>query len=156
VRRATYTSYLTGTLLLVLCTLGWLAITRAFAASARAAHSVNVTDEAHLHMTHSDGSALSEEGPAKGALPGTVRVSFRIGATVSGSFTIYPRGGGSISGRGSGAVRSAGTYASFGGSMSATGGTGRYVHAHGHGGFYGVVNRRTDAVTIQTTGTLSY
>ena len=40
--------------------------------------------------------------------------------------------------------------------MSITRGTGRYVHAHGSGGFYGVLNRKTYALTVQTTGRLSY
>jgi hypothetical protein len=117
---------------------------------------LNVTDEAHLHVTHSSGSLLQEEGDARGALPGTVRVSFRVGVSVSGSFTIYPRGGGSISGTGSARLRSGGRYASFGGSISVNHGTGRYAHAHGTGGFYGTVDRRNNALLIQTTGRLSY
>src|SRR5581483_5810265 len=122
----------------------------------RAARTVNVADEAHLHITHSSGETLEEEGRAAGALPGTVRVRFRIGATISGTFTIYPQGGGSISGHGTGRLHSSGTYASFGGTTSVDHGTGRYAHIHGHGGFYGLVNRRNDALLIQTTGRLSY
>jgi hypothetical protein len=124
--------------------------------AARAARTLNVTDEAHLRLTGSSGSILLEEGPLSGALPGTVRVRFTVSASISGSFTIYPRGGGSISGNGSARLHSTGTYASFGGSMSVSHGTGRYAHAHGHGGFYGTVNRNTDALVIQTTGRLAY
>lgn len=40
--------------------------------------------------------------------------------------------------------------------MSVNHGTGRYAHARGHGSFYGTVNRRTNALVIQTTGSLSY
>jgi hypothetical protein len=40
--------------------------------------------------------------------------------------------------------------------LTITHGTGRYGRAHGHGGFYGVINRANDAVTVQTTGTLAY
>jgi len=123
---------------------------------ASSARTLNVTDEAHMHLTGTAGSVLIEEGSAKGALPGTVKVRFTVGATVSGSFTIYPRGGGAISGEGSAQLHSTGTYASFGGSMSVNHGSGRFAHAHGHGGFYGTVNRRTDALVIQTTGRLSY
>jgi hypothetical protein len=143
------------TLGLVLATWACLASAPVMA-SARAARTLNATDEAHLHLTGTSGSLFSEEGPAKGALPGTVKVRFTVTATVSGSFTIYPRGGGSISGHGSARLHSTGTYASFGGSMSVSHGTGRYAHAHGSGGFYGVLDRRTDALTIQTTGKLSY
>lgn len=123
---------------------------------ARTARTLNVTDEAHLHVTHSDGELLEEQGPATGALPGTVNVRFRIGASVWGTFTIYPRGGGSISGQGSGRLHSAGAYASFGGTTSVDHGTGPYARVHGQGGFYGTVNRRTNALVIQTTGRLSY
>jgi hypothetical protein len=123
---------------------------------ARSARTLNATDEAQLHLTGTSGSLFLEEGSAKGALPGTVKVRFTVAATVSGSFTIYPLGGGSIIGHGSARLHSTGTYASFGGSMSVNHGTGRYVHAHGSGGFYGILNRRTDALTIQTTGRLSY
>jgi hypothetical protein len=126
------------------------------APAARVAHTLNVADEAHLRLTGTQGEVLLEEGPAKGALPGTVKVRFNVGATVSGSFTIYPRGGGTISGRGTARLHSTGTYASFGGTMYVSHGTGRYAHAHGHGGFYGTLNRRTNALVIQTTGRLSY
>ncbi len=36
------------------------------------------------------------------------------------------------------------------------GATGRYANAHRHGGFYGVIDRNTYALTVQRTGTLSY
>jgi hypothetical protein len=129
---------------------------RAAVLPARTARTLNATDEAHLHLTGTSGEILEEEGPATGALPGTVKVRFTVGTTVSGSFTIYPHGGGSISGRGSARLHSTGLYASFGGSMSVSHGTGRYAHAHGHGGFYGTVNRNTDALVVQTTGRLAY
>jgi hypothetical protein len=34
---------------------------------------------------------------------------------------------------------------SFAGTLTVSRGTGRYAHAHGHGGFYGVINRKTYA-----------
>jgi hypothetical protein len=123
---------------------------------ASAARILDVTDEAHLHVIHTNGELLEEEGPAKGALPGIVRMRFHIGSTVTGTFTIYPRSGGSITGRGSARLNSTGLYASFGGSVSVSNGTGRYTHIHGHGGFYGTVNRHTDALVVQTTGRLTY
>jgi hypothetical protein len=123
--------------------------------AARAAHVVNVKDEAHLHLTGTNGSLLLEEGPATGAIPGTVKASFVIAANVTATFTIYAHGG-SISGRGTGALHSTGLYSSFGGSLKVTGGTGRYKHAHGSGGLYGAINRKTYALTVQTTGQLTY
>jgi hypothetical protein len=136
-----------------------LACVRAADASsvhAKAARTLNVTDEAHLHLTGASGEQLEEEGPATGALPGKARAQFVVGSSVNGSFTFYPRGGGSITGHGSARLHSTGTNASFSGSLSVSHGTGRYAHAHGAGGFDGTVNRNTDALTVKTTGRLSY
>jgi hypothetical protein len=134
----------------------WSAPVSSAALSARAARSLNVADEAHLHVVHTNGELLIEEGPATGALPGTVRARFRVGSQVTGTFTIYPHGGGSITGQGSARLHSTGTYASFAGTATVNYGTGRYRHAHGHGGFYGIVNRHTNALVVQTTGRLTY
>jgi hypothetical protein len=124
--------------------------------TARSARAVSVKDEGHLHSVKTSGSELIEEGQIMGTIPGKVRVDFNIGATVSATFTIYVTGGGSISGHGSGALHSTSVYSTFGGSLQVTRGTGRYAHAHGHGGLYGAINRKTYAITVQTTGTLYY
>ena len=63
---------------------------------------------------------------------------------------------GAIRGHGAGKLRSAGRYATFGGWLQITGGSGRYAHARGNGGLYGAINRDTDALTVQTTGTISF
>jgi hypothetical protein len=127
-------------------------------AGGRAAHALSVKDEGHLHMVSSSGSDLVEEGAVTGTIPGTVRVNFNIGPTVYASFTIYVHGGGSISGSGHGTLHSTSAYSTFGGSLSVTHGTGRYSHAHGTGGLYGAINRRSSTypMTVQTTGTLYY
>ncbi len=122
---------------------------------ATAARAVHLSATAHLHYVSSKGSYLIEEGPASGPLAGTVKARLRVTAEISGTFTFYPRGG-SIRGRGSGTLHESGTYASFGGSLKIQGGTGRYAHAHGTGRVYGVYNRETLGLTIQTTGNLSY
>ena len=78
-----------------------------------------------------------------------------VGSTVIASFTIQTRYG-TIYGSGRAALHSSGRYASFGGSLSVSHGTGSYAHAHGGGKLYGVIDRRTSALTVQTVGTLSY
>jgi hypothetical protein len=122
---------------------------------ARFAHTLNVTDTARLHYIKELGSTLLDEGSATGALPGKVSVRFNVGASVAATFTIYAKGG-AIVGHGSGVLHGTGVTVSFGGTMTVSHGTGRYAHAHGHGGFYGVINRKNYAATVQTTGTLTY
>lgn len=129
---------------------------------AAAARALNVTDTAELHKTGEAGASIIDQGKAKGTLPGNVRVAFNVGVAVSATFSITTHSG-SISGHGSGTLNEAkhkpghiNIYASFGGTMKVTHGTGRYAHAHGTGGFYGVINRENYSVTLQTTGTLSY
>lgn len=129
---------------------------RAASVRAHAARTLNVTDEAHLHLLSTSGEVLEEEGPATGALPGKVKARFDVSTSITGSFVFYPSGGGSITGHGSARLHSTGTYASFGGTLAVSHGTGRYAHAHGSGGLYGTVNRRTNALIVQTTGKLSY
>jgi hypothetical protein len=124
---------------------------------ARAARTLKVNDTGHLHLLHASGSILTEEGTVSGTLPGTAKVRLDVGENVTASFTIHVRGGGSITGRGSAALHSSGRYSSFGGTLSVTGGTGRFAHAHGAGKLYGVIERRSDSLTVQTReGTLHY
>lgn len=126
-------------------------------ATARAARPLNATDEAHMHyLKHkSTSTLLYEEGSAHGTLPGSMRAYCSLGATFTANFTLYTNGG-SISGHGAATPHGGGLYESFAGTLTVTGGTGRYTHAHGHAGLYGVFDRRTYALTVQTTGSLSY
>ena len=121
------------------------------------AHSERLAVVAHLHYVAARGSYVFEEGRASGALAGTVSARIRITAEISGSFTFYSRGG-SVRGYGSAKLNESGSYASFGGTLTVLGGTGRYSHARGSGRLYGVYNRRSPRLelTIQTTGDLSY
>lgn len=122
---------------------------------AHAARVLNATDTAHLHYVSSSGSLLFDEGKATGTLPGSMRVHLDLGTTFTGTFTIYTSGG-SIEGHGSAAPHGSGTYESFSGELTVTGGSGRYAHAHGHGGLYGTFDRDNYALVIKTTGSLSY
>jgi hypothetical protein len=122
---------------------------------ARAARSLRASDTAHLHYVSVSGSLLYEEGQATGTLPGSMHVRFDVGAKLSGSFTIYTRGG-SISGHGEATPHGAGTYESFSGTLVVTGGTGRFAHARGRTGLSGTFDRANYALLVQTTGTLSY
>lgn len=122
---------------------------------AREAQSLKANDAAHLHRVHRGGEDITEEGQASGTLPGKVVVSLVVGATVEAKFTITTSAG-TISGYGSGRPKGRPAEPSFAGTMTVTRGTGRYAHVHGHGGFYGTLNRSTYRMVVQTTGTLSY
>jgi hypothetical protein len=121
----------------------------------RYSRALSVNDTGHLHLLKTFGSVLVEEGFAGGTLPGEAKVHLVVGTTVTASFTIQAKSG-TIYGSGRAALHSSGRYASFGGSLSVSRGTGSYARAHGVGKLYGVIDRRTSALTVQTVGTLSY
>jgi tetraprenyl-beta-curcumene synthase len=122
---------------------------------ARASRSLRASDEAHLRYVSASGSTLYETGRARGTLPGAMRVHMQVGPTFSGSFTIYASGG-AIAGRGSAVPHGVGVYESFAGSLTVTGGSGRFRHARGTAKLYGTFDRNTYALVIQTAGVLRY
>jgi hypothetical protein len=123
--------------------------------AARPARTLSIADTAKMHYTGGSGSLLHESGAVSGGLPGRMQADCDVGATLSTSFTIYASGG-TIEGHGTATPHGSGAYESFAGTIVVTGGAGRYAHARGHGHLYGVFNRRNYAMTVQTTGTLSY
>ncbi|HXB64627.1 MAG TPA: hypothetical protein VNV42_07105 [Solirubrobacteraceae bacterium] len=114
-----------------------------------------MTDTAKLHYTKHTGSQLLEEGSAQGALPGNMHARLTIGATFTATFTIHTHNG-TIEGHGTATPHGSGLTESFTGTLTITGGTGRYTHAHGHAALSGTFNRRTYALVLKTTGSLSY
>jgi hypothetical protein len=120
------------------------------------ARGLRAVDTADLHRVSCSCDEVLEIGEAKGSLPGTVHADVSVGAPIVFRFTIAVRGGGTISGEGSGKPSGNPAEPSFAGTMRVTRGTGRYLHAHGKGGFYGIISRSTYAAVMQTTGTLSY
>jgi hypothetical protein len=131
--------------------------TGAGAPTAQAAKTINVTENADLHLVRRSGSTLYEEGTATGTLPGRVTARFKVTLTeVSGQVTIYPRGGGSLTINVVGYPRSTGVRARFAGSMAVRKGTGRFANAVGSGTFDGVVNRRTWDADVTAKARLTY
>jgi hypothetical protein len=124
---------------------------------AHAARTISATDTANLSWvkSKSKGSHLYEEGEAHGTLPGKVIANANLGPPFTANVTIYTSAW-SIRGHGTATPHASGLYESFAGTLTVTGGTGRYAHAHGHAGLYGVFNRRTYDLKVQTTGSLSY
>jgi hypothetical protein len=131
---------------------------RSSSPSAHAARVLNVRDEGRLHYVRSSGEQIIDEGHATGSFPGWVKVRFLYNGepTVGARFTIYGRGG-SISARGTARLSSpTSSRPSFHGSMTITGGSGRYAHVHGSGELFGVYYRRSYALTVQAIGKLPY
>ncbi len=124
-------------------------------ATARTGRMLSVHDVAKLHLVNADGNTLIEEGRAYGNLPGTARVTLSFnGSTVTSRFTFHLAGG-AISGRGRASLHSgSGHFESFGGSAAIAGGTGRYAHISGNGGFYGVFDRSNSNAEVQVIGKL--
>ncbi|MCL2769727.1 MAG: hypothetical protein FWD42_06400 [Solirubrobacterales bacterium] len=116
-----------------------------------------VTDSAHLTLVHANGNTLVERGRASGGLPGPVEVWLTLRNGIASSrFTIHTTGG-TLSGRGTGRLKTGnGGYDSFGGSVAVVGGTGRFRAARGRGGLYGSIYRVTDALSVVVVGELHY
>jgi hypothetical protein len=126
--------------------------------SAHAARVLNVRDEGRLHYIKSSGSVIIDEGRASGTFPGWVKVRFTYDGepTVGARFTITGSHG-SISARGTARLSSPTSPSpSFHGTMSITGGTGRYAGVHGRGELFGVYYRRSYGLTVQAIGKLPY
>ncbi len=132
---------------------------RASLVPAHAARLLVIDDTAHMTITNpsSASATLVEEGRATGSLAGTVRARLTVGAnSVTAGFTIYLNGG-TISGHSTAHLNPGkGEYASFGGSLGVSHGSGRYAHASGGGALYGTINRNTDNATVQVVGNLHY
>ena len=125
---------------------------------AHAARVLNVRDEGRLHYIRSSGEQVIDEGHATGTFPGWVKVRFVYNGepTVGARFTIYGSGG-SVSARGTARLSSPTSPSpSFKGTLTITGGSGRYAHVHGGGQLYGVYYRRSYALTVQAIGKLPY
>jgi hypothetical protein len=124
--------------------------------AAASARTISGADTAHLELRHQDESLLLEEGKATGVLPGRMRAQLKVAQhQFSGTCTIYTDGS-SITGHGVATPKGAGRYQSFKGTLTITGGTGRFRGAHGQTGLYGTFDRITFSIVIQTTGNFSY
>jgi hypothetical protein len=125
---------------------------------AHAARVLNVRDDGRLHYIKSSGEVIIDEGHATGSFPGWVKVRFLYNGepAVSARFTIYGSAG-TVSARGTARLSSPTSPSpSFHGTMTITGGSGRYAHVHGGGELYGVYYRRSYALTVQAIGKLPY
>lgn len=127
--------------------------------SAKAAGSLNLSDSANLSLNNHKGVELKESGTAKGNLPGKIYIQLRLASahSVTAKIQVYPS-------RGSVAASASATYrvvtsssASFAGTLTITGGSGRYSKAKGSRlSFSGTVHRPSDSVSVHVSGKMSY
>jgi hypothetical protein len=132
-----------------------ISIVVAIPATSAAASTIHGLATAHLHLAKAEGSTLIETGPVSGVLVGRAEARLKTGATYSAEFTMSTAAG-TITGIGRATPSKAGRYQSFRGSFKALSGTKRYAHIRGEAQLYGVFDRRTDSVVVQTVGTLTY
>lgn len=133
-----------------------LAVAAGLAAAPAHAKTIKVVEHVRLSLVRQSGSTLDLRGTARGTLSGDVLARFDVRLlSVTGLVTIYPKGGGSLSFSVSGHARSTAVRARFSGSVTVTGGSGRWAGAKGRGTFSGVVNRRTWAATATVRARIS-
>lgn len=126
--------------------------------SATAAKTLVFNVNSNLHLIGRPGHVLNEKGTFTGSQSGTIAIRFTSVTSTSGgaSFTAYSSSGGSVSGTTSTKGRVVGAKVYFTGTMSITGGTGRWSHASGRGlKFSGVVDRHNFHASTQMQGSIS-
>jgi hypothetical protein len=136
-----------------------VAATAYAAPTAVIARTISLNESAHLHSTGKPQEFyLNEEGSATGTIKGTIYIHLHIANNhggVTAEVNIYPHGG-SLSGHGSANYQVEGADAAFSGKLTITRGTGSYSGAHASNlRFTGTITRRTDAVAVQLSGSLS-
>jgi hypothetical protein len=125
---------------------------------ATAARTLAFNINSNVHLAGRPGHVLNERGTFSGSQSGTIEIRFTSVSRRSGeaTFAAYSSRGGSVSGRASTRGHVVGATVYFTGSMTITGGTGRWAHASGRGlGFSGAVDRHTFNATTHTQGAIN-
>jgi hypothetical protein len=131
--------------------------TSAGAVRARPARTLSLSETGRLRLTSHHSFTLNERGSASGTIPGTIYIRLNVVSTnrVTAEVSIYPSDG-SLTGHASASYHPSGAAATFSGTMSISGGSGRYSHARGSNlSFTGAVQRSNDAVTVHLSGIIS-
>jgi hypothetical protein len=121
------------------------------------ARTSTLNESGRLHLTSKQGFTLNEQGSASGTITGAIYIHLHLTSTskVTADVSIYPSAG-SLSGSGSATYRVEGGYAVFSGTLAITRGSGKYAHARASAlRFTGTIQRRSDAVSVRLSGSLS-
>jgi hypothetical protein len=123
---------------------------------ARDARTVDLVENAQLHLIHEAGSTLNEKGQATGTFNAPVTCQLTLSANhVTAAFVVYPRGG-SISGIAHAHFIVKGSTAYYGGTFVITHGSGSYKHASGKNlGISGTINRQNFSMTVKAHGQMN-
>jgi hypothetical protein len=116
-----------------------------------------MNETAQLRVLSRRGIIFNEQGPASGTFRCTLTLRLTAKVThVSIQFSANPSGG-TLRGEGSANVQPEGAIGRVTGTVSITGGSGRYAHAHGSRlAITGTVNRHNYNLSIRVTGTMYY
>lgn len=151
---------------LVLVITALLAITASAVSDAVASHSAPAAQaataltfdiHARLHLVRKAGHVLNEQGSFTGTQSGTIAVRFASVNVVSGSatFAAYSAQGGSVNGRAN-IKGHVGATVYFTGTVTITGGTGRWAHASGRNlRFIGTVDPNNFHASAHIEGTIN-
>jgi cytoskeletal protein RodZ len=127
--------------------------------TATASTTVAVADKGELHLVHAVGNTLIEEGQATGTLPGIAQVKLDVNTAkgVATASVRLTRPDGTLASHSSGRTEGGhGGWEDFSGTMSIEHGSGEYANASGSGQISGQINRRTDRLLVEVSGTLRY
>jgi len=124
--------------------------------TAFSARTIAFSETAHLSPVQRGGSAVTEEGKAKGTFNCSITVHLVIESAerVRATFTVKPKEG-TVSGGGVARLDAEGGVGYFGGTLAITKGTGAFAHASGRNiGFSGSFNRETLSAVVHVHGTV--
>jgi len=126
---------------------------------AHASRTTTLNESGHLRLTSKHGFTLNEQGSATGTAVGTIYAHLTAVSTsrLTVEVNIYPRGGGSISGYGTGTYHKVDGAANFSGTMSIGRGSGSYTDIHGAGLAFGgtIEESDDDAIAVHVSGKVS-
>jgi len=124
---------------------------------AHIARRLSLNETGQLRVLSRHGIIFNEEGPASGTFRCTLTLRLTAKVThVTIQFSANPSGG-TLHGEGAANVQTEGATGRVTGTVSVTGGSGRYAHAHGSGlSITGSVNRHNYNLSIRVSGTMFY